>query len=216
MAQECLTNERIARGSEYKMSWRWLFVFVILMLAASAAGGVALGISADARTNTTRSPEIVRDAAGRPLAAVPPQPLLDGSLGAPLEKIQPIWELEAVSLFETNLDPMVVLGRGDDAYTVADMLSGAGAGLEPGEGDIATVDLTAQLDAKLPAPVAVAQASAATPSWQQQLANAVNACQNVGFFSRPDCIKRARQKFCEPNRAWGDHPLCPNQTNILN
>lgn len=205
------------------MSWRWLFVFVVLMLAASAAGGVALGnwlldaapsISAEDRTNTTRPPEIVRDAAGRPLAAVPPQPLLDGSLGAPIEKIQPMWEVQAVSLFETNLDPMVVLGRGDDAYTVADMLSAAGSGLEQGEGDIATVDLTAQPEA--PMPVAVAQAPAVAKPWPQQLADAIDACQNVGFFSRPDCIKRARQKFCEPNQAWGDHPLCPSQTNILN
>lgn len=206
------------------MSWRWLFVFVILMLAASAAGGVALGnwlidaapsISAEARTNTTRPPEIVRDAVGRPLASVPPQPLLDGSLGAPLEKIEPMWEVETVSLFETNLDPMVVLGRGDDAYTVADMLSSAGAGLVQGEGDIATVDLTAAPMNEQPAPVQVAQAPVVKP-WQDQLADAINACQNVGFFSRPDCIKRARQKFCEPNRAWGNHPLCPSQTNILN
>jgi hypothetical protein len=206
------------------MSWRWLFVFMIFILAASAAGGVALGnwlvqaapsISAEARTNTTRAPEIVRDAAGRPLTSVPPQPLLDGSLGTPVETIQPLWEVQAVSLFETNLDPMVVLGRGDDAYTVSDMLSAAGQGLAQGEGDIATVDLTAEPETPEVAPVEVAQAPAAK-AWDEQLADAIEACQNVGFFSRPDCIKRARQKFCEPNRAWGTHPLCPSQSNILN
>ena len=210
------------------MTWRWLFVFVILMLAASAAAGVALGnwlvdaapsISADGRTNITRAPEVVRDAAGRPLTAVPPQPLLDGSLGAPLEKIQPMWEVQAVSLFETNLDPMVVLGRGDDAYTVSDMLSQAGAGLVQGEGDVATVDLTAQVEAQPNQIDQVAQAAMAAPTatdWRDQLADAVAACQNVGFFSRPDCIKRARQKFCEPNNAWGNHPLCPRQNDVFN
>ena len=206
------------------MSWRWLLVFVILMLAAAAAGGVALGnwlvqaspsISAEARTNTARAPEVVRDAAGRPLTSVPPQPLLDGSFGAPVEAVQPMWEVQAVSLFETNLDPMVVLGRGDDAYTVSDMLSAAGAGLVQGEGDIATVDLTAQAQAPAAAAVDVAQAPSSA-SWQDQLADAIDACQNVGFFSRPNCISRARQKFCEPNRAWGQHPLCPSQNNLFN
>ncbi|UOD50557.1 hypothetical protein [Orrella daihaiensis] len=209
------------------MSWRVLFVLVVLMLGASAAAGIGVGnwlvdqaptISADARTNTTRPPEIVRDAAGRPLAAIPPQPLLDGSLGQPMEKIQPMWEVQAVSLFESNLDPMVVLGRGDQSYTVSDMLSGAGAGLGQGEADVAMVDLTA---AAAPAPsaqepVQVAQAPAVTRSWDEQLADAIDACDNVGFFSRPGCIERARKKFCDPNRAWGRHPLCPSTNNLVN
>lgn len=210
------------------MSWRLLFVFVVLLLGASAAAGVGLGnwlvdqaptISADARTNTTQPPQIILDAAGRPLAAIPPQPLLDGSLGQPQEKIQPMWEVEAVSLFETNLDPMVVLGRGDESYTVSDMLSEAGAGLVQGEGDVATVDLTAEVPAALEAPVSpvqVAQAPVAPRAWDEQLADAIEACDNVGFFSRPGCIERARKKFCDPNRAWGRHPLCPSPTNMVN
>jgi len=133
-----------------------------------------------------------------------------------METIQPMWELETVSLFETNLDPMVVLGRGDDSYTVSDMLTGAGAGLAQGEGDVAIVDLTVQPELERETPTQVAQAPAARTSWQEQLVEAVNACQNVGFFSRPDCLKRAREKFCEPNRAWGNHPLCPSRSNVLN
>lgn len=206
------------------MSWRVLFVFVVLLLAASAAAGVGLGnwlvdqapaISADGRTNTTRPPEIILDAAGRPLAAVPPQPLLDGSLGLPQEKIQPMWEIQAVSLFETNLDPMVVLARGDESYTVSDMLSSAGAGLVQGEGDVATVDLTAQAPEPAQVPQQIAQAPVAPQAWDKQLAEAIDACQNVGFFSRPGCIESARKKFCDPNRAWGRHPLCPSPTNNL-
>lgn len=207
------------------MSWRALMVFVVLLLAASAAAGVGLGnwlvdqapaISADARTNTTRPPEIILDAAGRPLAAIPPQPLLDGSLGLPHETIQPMWEVQAVSLFETNLDPMVVLARGDQSYTVSDMLSNAGAGLVQGQGDVATVDLTAQASVPAQEPRQIAQAPAAARAWDEQLAQAIEACQNVGFFSRPGCIESARKKFCDPNRAWGRHPLCPSQTNLVN
>lgn len=208
------------------MSWRVLFVFVVLLLAASAAAGVGLGnwlvdqapsISAEARTNTERSPEMVLDAAGRPLAAIPPQPLLDGSLGQPQEKIQPMWEVQAVSLFDTNLDPMVVLARGDESYTVSDMLSQAGAGLIQGEGDVAIVDLTAQSESSSKAATTVAQAPVpAARAWDEQLADAIDACQNVGFFSRPGCIERARKKFCEPNRAWGRHPLCPSPNNLVN
>jgi hypothetical protein len=130
-----------------------------------------------------------------------------------------MWEVQAVSLFETNLDPMVVLGRGDDSYTVSDMLSQAGSGLIQGEGDVATVDLTAQPES-VPSQIdQVAQAASAAPTatgWRDQLAQAIDACQNVGFFSRPDCIKRARQKFCEPNNAWGNHPLCPRQNDVFN
>lgn len=207
------------------MSWRVLFVLVLLMLGASAAVGVGLGnwlndqapgISAELRTNTIRPPEMVLDAAGRPLAAIPPQPLLDGSLGQPRDEIQPMWEIQGVSLFETNLDPMVVLARGDEAYTVSDMLSSAGAGLVQGEGDVAIVDLTADVEPVSQEPVQVAQAPVAAKAWDEQLANAIDACQNVGFFSRPGCIDRARKKFCEPNRAWGRHPLCPSPTTVIN
>jgi len=208
------------------MSWRALFVFVVLLLAASAAAGVGLGnwlvdqapsISADGRTNTNRPAEIILDAAGRPLAAIPPQPLIDGSLGQPREKMQPMWELEAVSLFETNLDPMVVLGRGTESYTVSDMLSQAGAGLVQGEGDVAIVDLTTQPETTTTDTNVVTPSPRAAPrAWDEQLQDAIDACQNVGFFSRPGCVDRARKKFCEPNQAWGRHPLCPSSNIIGN
>ncbi|MCD8536023.1 MAG: hypothetical protein LRY56_00305 [Burkholderiaceae bacterium] len=127
-----------------------------------------------------------------------------------------MWEVQAVSLFETNLDPMVVLGRGNESYTVSDMLSGAGAGLVQGGGDVAMVDLTAQPPAPSQEPVQVSQAPAAPQAWDEQLAEAIKACDDVGFFSRPGCIERARKKFCEPNRAWGRHPLCPSPTSLVN
>lgn len=207
------------------MSWRVLFVFVVLLLAASAAAGVGVGnwlveqaptMSAELRTNTSSPPEIVLDAAGRPLAAIPPQPLLDGSLGQPRAEVQPMWEIQAVSLFNSNLDPMVVLGRGDQSYTVSDMLTQAGAGLAQAQGDVAIVDLTSQPAPSQAAATVVAQAPAPAAPWDEQLADAIEACQNVGFFSRPGCIERARKKFCDPNRAWGRHPLCPSPAAPIN
>jgi hypothetical protein len=207
------------------MSWRALFVLVVLLLAASAAAGVGVGnwlveqspsISADPRTDTSRPIEIVLDAAGRPLAAVAPQPLLDGSLGQPRDEIQPMWEIQAVSLFETNLDPMVVLARGDESYTVSDMLTQAGAGLAQGEGDVATVDLTLQAQTPPEVATVVAAEPVVALAWDEQLAQAIDACQRVGFFSRPGCIEAASKKFCDPNRAWGRHPLCPSTTSVSN
>jgi hypothetical protein len=203
------------------MSWRVLIVFVVLVMAGSAMGGVALGnwlvdqapgVSADPRTNTNRPPEMVLDAAGRPLAGVAPQPLIDGGLGVPPLALTPDWQVQGVSLFDTVLDPMVVLARGDEAFTVSDMLSAAGQGLAQGPSDIATVDVTVQQ----PEPVApqrvAAEPAVASPTdmdWRQQLAQAIKACDSVGFFSRPNCVERARKKFCEPNKAWGQDELCP-------
>lgn len=203
------------------MSWRWILVLAVLILGASAAGGVAVGewlvaqaptLSADGKTNTTKPPDIVLDAAGRPLAGLAPQPLVDGSLGIPQTQIQPMWEIEAVSLFETNLDPMVVLSRGDETYSVSDMLTQAGAGLVQGPSDIAMVDVTGDAAGAAPPISGVPQEASTAPQnkgWQEQLADAIRACDNVGFFSRPSCVERAQKKFCEPNRAWGTHSLCP-------
>ena len=210
------------------MTWRFLFVFVVLMLVASAAAGVALGnwlvdqaprLTAEPRTNVATLTEPVLDASGRPLALVAPQPRLDGTLGEPIQTLAPMWEIEPISLFETNLDPMVVLGRGDDSYSVADMLARAGLGLPGGDGDIATVDLTADSPEPLEPQEQAARVQPVTEapmSWRDQLQDAIDACAQVGFFSRPGCIDKARQKFCAPNQAWGRDPLCPSPLGVTN
>lgn len=220
------------------MSWRLLLVFSVLMLVASAAAGVALGnwlvdqsprITADPRTNASRPLELVLDHAGRPLVALAPQPRLDGTLGEPHQELPAMWEIQPISLFETNLDPMVVLGRGDESFTVADMLSQAGIGLVQGEGDVATLDLTAEPSEQIAdatpsasintvqaAPAAVAQVPLEQRPWREQLAQAIDACNELGFFSRPGCIDLARKKFCAPNQAWGRDPLCPAPVGVTN
>jgi len=208
------------------MSWRVLIGFVVLVMAGSAMGGVALGnwlvdqsqdLTVDGRTNTGRTPEMVLDAAGRPLSGVPPQPLVDGGLGVPPLAVTINWQIDGISLFDTVLDPMVVLARGNEAFTVSDMLSSAGQGLALGPSDVATIDVTTlQPEPVRAQPVAAAAAVVASPTdvgWREQLNQAVNACSSVGFFARPNCIDRARKKYCEPNKAWGQDDLCPRPNN---
>ena len=206
------------------MSWRVLIGFVVLVMAGSAMGGLALGnwlvdqspgVSAEARTNTGQRPAVVLDSAGRPLSNVAPQPLIDGGMGVPPLPLAADWQVQGVSLFDTVLDPLVVLARGDQSFTVSDMLSSAGQGLAQGPSDVATIDVTATQPAA-PPPQAVATAplkAVPTPTdadWRGQLSQAINACSSVGFFSRPNCIERARKKFCEPNKAWGKDENCPS------
>jgi len=222
------------------MSWRVLIAFLVLVMAGAAMAGVALGnwlvgeapgLSSGPTTNTTIAPALVLDAAGRPLAGVPPQPLVDGTLGQP--SLSPVmdWQVDGVSLFESVLDPMVVLAKGDETFNVSDMLSRAGTGLAQGINDVAMVDVTegrpegenadqiADLIADRSSSQTSTQTSSQTPmpatpsptaaDWPEQLSKAIKACENVGFFSRPNCIERARNKFCEPNKAWGRDNLCP-------
>jgi len=204
------------------MSWRVLIVFLVLVMAGSAMGGVALGnwlngqapgLANESRINTTRAPEMVLDAAGRPLAGVAPQPLIDGGLGVPPLPLAPDWQVAGVSLFDTVLDPMVVLARGDESFSVSDRLGAAGQGLAQGPSDVATVDVTMQQpEPVVPQRVAVEPVVAAPTdmNWREQLSQAIKACDSVGFFSRPNCVDRARKKFCEPNKAWGRDELCPS------
>lgn len=204
------------------MSWRVLIVFLVLVMAGSAMGGVALGnwlidqspgISAEPRTNTNKPPEMVLDATGRALANVAPQPLVDGGLGVPPLLPSPDWQIHGVSLFDTVLDPMVVLARGNEAFTVSDMLSVAGQGLAQGPSDVAMIDVTAEQPAPIASQTITTAPVVAAPTdldWREQLDQAIKACSSVGFFSRPNCIERARKKFCEPNQAWGQYELCPS------
>jgi hypothetical protein len=204
------------------MSWRFLFVFIVLLLTASVVSGVALGnwfvdqaprLTGEPRTNTSPPLEVVLDAAGRAVASEAPQPLTDGTLGLPKPQAAPMWQVLPISLFDMALDPMVVLARGDESYTVSDMLTQAGQGLAQGPADIAMIDVTGGANVGV-APITTAQtpssvAALSEQTWQQQLDAAIKACATVGFFSRPGCIERARRKFCDPNKGWGREALCP-------
>jgi len=46
-------------------------------------------------------------------------------------------------------------------------------------------------------------------SWQASLRQDLQACSAQGFFDRPSCAWAARNKYCEPNNAWGKVGDCP-------
>lgn len=205
-------------------------------MAGSSLAGVFVGnwlvseapvVDESTRTNVGLNAEQVLDASGRPLAGVAPQPLTDGTLGVPKNEIQPMWEIQAISLFDSNLDPMVSLAIGNEGFTIADVLNQAGAGLGEGSSDIATLDITQGSNAGSGSdPVgdiarqqgnnnsaSTAQTTRTGPpagNWQQALDEAIRACDSVGFFSRPGCIEQARQRFCGPNNGWGRYRHCPS------
>lgn len=198
------------------------------MLAAAGLAGVGLGdwfaAQAPHASETTRANlpqannELVLDASGRPFVPEPPQPLIDGSQGVPPKASGLAWEVQPLSLFDGFIDPMVIISRDGQSYTVGDMLSQAGRDLPQGPADIQTLDVTSPTVSSVTATEVIpAQSQSAQPtqpplSWQDQLKNAVDTCQKGGFFSRPSCLERAREQFCTPNDAWGKHPLCPAKT----
>lgn len=199
-------------------------------MAGASVAGATLGYwlvneapmaAEGSRTNIQTTTETVLDASGRPLAGIAPQPLSDGTLGVPQGVIQPMWEIQAVSLFDSNLDPMVTLAIGDQSYTISDVLNQAGAGLGQEGSDIAMLDVTqaaAQGGTSDPiGALANAGKNAGSPAnWEQALEEAIRACSSVNFFSRPGCIDRAQQQYCAPNNAWGQHRHCPSRQQMPN
>ncbi len=173
------------------------------------------------RTNLQTTSETVLDASGRPLVGIAPQPLPDGTMGIPQAIIQPMWEIQAVSLFDSNLDPMVTLAIGNQSYTISDVLNQAGAGLEQGGAEISTVDVTqggSQGGASDPIGALASSGTnnATSANWEKALDDAIRACGAVNFFSRPGCIDRAQQQYCAPNNAWGKHRHCPSRQQMPN
>ncbi len=215
------------------MSWRFLIIFLVLMLAAAGMAGIGVGewlvAKAPGALDPTRinlpEPEskTERDSSGRVVIPAAPQPLIDGGLGVPPQAQAQLWEVKPNSLFDGFIDPMVIISRDGQSYTVGDMLSKAGQDLPQGPTDIQTLDVTqdgaasstpapnASSPRPLPLPPQLAQS--ATPrqalSWQDQLKEAVEKCDAGSFFDLPSCMERARDRFCTPNNAWGKHPLCP-------
>lgn len=48
-------------------------------------------------------------------------------------------------------------------------------------------------------------------AWVTTLQSELDRCATLGFFDRPDCAWRARDKFCEPNHGWGVVKECPSR-----
>jgi hypothetical protein len=220
------------------MSWRFLIAILIVAAGASAWGGIQLGnwmirhappASSNATVNqgSDDSNLPTLDANGLPYTAQPPQPLVNGTLGVPEKPVAQDWSARPPSLFD-GADPDVQISRDSVTQDQAQAAANANnAALPTGASDVATLDLESTPPASGQAPAAnagfsqtplTAQTGAApgqpaAANWQTALHNAVEQCSKLGFFQRPSCVWAARNKYCEPNNAWGSVSDCPAKPN---
>ena len=141
------------------MSWRVLILFLIVMTFGAGVGGIMLGEwlveSSPAVVNRTGSigakdPEPVLDADGKPYAAQPPQPRVDGTLGVPNPVTETEWKISETSHVDVQ----------DGAPRQLDTVSG----LPPGPADVATLDVSKSTPSSSPAPTSSTPPPAASPS----------------------------------------------------
>ena len=212
------------------MSWRVLIVLLVLAAVASWQGGVQLG-----NWLVTRAPDTVAsvadkdyktlklDALGRPIAAQPPQPRIDGSLGVPRE-LKPIeWAIEGITADDLDADPnkMKVDDDEDPEGTVGEGSETADArrlaqdtARRDDRADFTSSPSTSWGSTQRPAAPPVPPGVTVTvTTWQQSLKQELEQCTKVGFFQRPTCLQNARNKYCAPNDAWGRTPDCPARQN---
>jgi len=181
------------------------------------------------------SQQPVLDANGRPYVAQPPQPRIDGTRGVPDKPADTQWTVPTVSLFDTVTDPAVQISRNrlsiDEAREIA---AHSSTSLPTGPSDIATLDLqtlggsssvaqpeqaqganttagTLRVGTSMLAPPSVSAPPAGAKGWQEALKRELAQCATQGFFERPTCSWNARNKYCEPNQAWGVIAECPRK-----
>lgn len=225
------------------MSWRFMFAFLVLLVAASAWGGLQVGewlvangpaaMAAPGRLG--EAPVEILDANGKPFAAQPPQPLVDGRLAIPQPPEPVAWEVSADSLntlFSNNLiaiattritmaeaERLAALEGGKLAgiADVGDLISSIEKqGGKPGAMPIQPVDIPEDLLSVAPAANTRASATASNTArnnaWLTDLRNELQVCNAQSFFDRPSCAWAARNRYCTPNNAWGYVAECPAKT----
>lgn len=208
------------------MSWRVIFIALLLIAAASAWGGlqvgewlVAYGPSVTVAPEDNRfSTELVLDADGRPHTAQPPQPLVDGRLAVPQKPDQTSWQIEDVSLAESDQRHLISIATTTITMAQAEQIASTGSG----DGLAGIADVGALMDALGPdgalQPIDFPDSSTnPAPSqpentaWRDKLQQALVACETESFFDRPSCAWAARNQYCTPNNAWGRVPECPKR-----
>lgn len=212
------------------MSWRLLIAALLVLLGVAAWSGIQLGdwlvahapIAAPAPgQDDDASQQPVLDANGKPYLAQPPQPRIDGTLGVPDKQVDQTWQVNTLSLFETVSDPSVMLSRSRISMEEARQIAAAaGTVIPPDASDVTTLDLPAMGASATPAPQTARNtvnqgqmqvAPAQDGNWQDALRRDLAHCSKLGFFERPSCSWNARNKYCEPNQAWGSIAECPQK-----
>lgn len=206
------------------MSWRLIFAILLITAGASAWGGLQLGDWLIAHgpeapitpAEVEATPVPVLDANGKPYAAVAPQPLPDGRLGVPAPQPPVDWALVTTPLIDSA--PPIALATTtismDEAIRIASMNQQDGlqgiadaSALDGSHPAIQPIDITQASSPSTQAPApGVSQGG-----WQAAFRRELDACAQVGFFSRPTCSWAARNKYCEPNHAWGLVDGCPSR-----
>ncbi|WP_269499036.1 hypothetical protein [Castellaniella sp. S9] len=195
------------------MSWRLIFAVLLIAAGASAWGGLRLGdwliAHGPAQPVMPAHPELepvpVLGADGKPFVATAPQPLPDGRLGVPLQTPPVNWEIQTVPLMDSA--PPIALAT--TTITMDEAIALASQNQQNGLEGIATVDTIQPVDITTAPPPPPAAGQPAAGNWQAAFQQELALCEQKGFFSRPSCAWAARNKYCEPNNAWGRVDGCP-------
>ena len=209
------------------MSWRIIFAALIILAGASAWAGIRLGdwlvAHGPVPPPVAQHPELsdvpVLDANGRPYMAQPPQPLVDGHLGVPEIPNQLAWQVSEDSLEDIVNNPAIHVSTSkismEEAIQLAELGNADGSSVT-GIADVSGLGLggTGNMPlqpVEMPPPASVTPAAPGqnNTAWQAELRQALQACSAENFFNRPSCAWAARNKYCEPNKAWGSIKDCP-------
>src|SRR5690606_23674111 len=112
---------------------------------------------------------------------------------------------EAIRIANANPHGLKGLADAGDLMDGGSGASGGGAMHVPGTQVIQPVDISMPP----PPPPPAASGPAGGGNWQASLSKELRACSQLGFFDRPSCSWAARNKYCEPNNAWGRAQDCP-------
>lgn len=214
------------------MSWRILIALLIVLAGASAWGGLRLGdwlvAHGPVAPPIVEHPELssvpVLDANGLPFMAQPPQPLMNGQLGVPEAPDQLAWQVSETAVDDIVDNPAIAIATTkismEEAIQIAEFGENS-TGLQ-GIADISGLGLgnngtngNAPLQPIEMAPPPPPPSNAGAPgnnAWQAQLRQALQACSAENFFNRPSCAWTARNRYCEPNNAWGRVGDCPSKS----
>lgn len=212
------------------MSWRFIFAMLVIAAGASAWGGLRLGdwlvAHGPIAPPVVEDPSAilatpVLDANGLPFMAQPPQPLVNGQQGVPDVPDQIAWEIPDQSLDQTKATAAIELATTTITMEEAMQIAEAGTGQSfQGIADVGDLVLgtgganqplqpVEMAPAPPPPPIAGTPAAGGNQAWQASLRQDLQACSAQSFFDRPSCAWTARNKYCEPNNAWGRTPDCP-------
>jgi hypothetical protein len=213
------------------MSWRLMLVALLLAAGAAAWGGLQLGNWLVAHGPSApvieEHPELssvpILDANGLPFVAQPPQPLVNGQLGVPELPGQLAWEISEQAIEEIKSNPSIDVATTtitmDEARQIAEYMGGSQAlrgiadvgdlGLGGGANNGQNQPLQPIEVSPAPPPPAAAITPEGGGQWQASLRRELQACSALSFFDRPSCSWSARNKYCEPNNAWGRTGDCP-------